>query len=79
MAEDAIPTEGPRKGYIIRLFGVVLIFLGVMDSMLSWRGGFTVSPFYLLLIGGGILLYAVGAVRRGAQSSEQQISQGEPR
>lgn len=79
MRQDAKPAEGPRKGYIIRLFGVVLIFLGVMDSMLSWRGGFTVSPFYLLLIGGGILLYAIGAIRRGAQVSQQQISQGEPR
>lgn len=52
-----------RKGSIIKLFGVLLIFLGAMDSMLSWRGGFAADDFYLVLIAAGALVYAVGAVR----------------
>ncbi len=53
----------PRKGAIIKLFGVVLIFLGAMDSMLSWRGGFAVAGFYIALIAAGFVVYALGAVR----------------
>ncbi|MFQ6024627.1 MAG: hypothetical protein ACE5NW_18080 [Acidiferrobacterales bacterium] len=28
-----------KKGVKTKLFGVILIFLGVLDSMLPWRGG----------------------------------------
>ena len=62
MAQDV--DRGPvRKGSIIKLFGVVLIFLGAMDSMLSWRGGFAVAAFYIALIAAGVLVYALGAIR----------------
>ncbi len=53
-----------RKGAIVKLFGVVLIFLGGLDSMLSWRGGFPANDFFLLLIVSGLVLYGVGSVRR---------------
>ncbi len=61
-------NDEPGKGAIIKLFGVVLIFLGTLDSMLSWRGGFAVSDFYVFLIASGVLLYAVGAIRCGSGS-----------
>lgn len=51
-----------RKGVVIKLFGVVMIFVGTFDAMLSWRGGFAVSGFYVLLIGLGLFLYALGAI-----------------
>lgn len=54
-----------NKGAIIKIFGVVLIILGVLDSMLAWRGGLSFTGFYVFLLGGGALLYAVGAVRQG--------------
>ena len=57
--------DGTRKGAIIKLFGVVLIFLGVLDSMLSWRGGFATSETYVLLIAFGIFVYAIGAIGFG--------------
>ncbi len=57
-------NDRPARGYIIRLFGVVLIFVGALDSMLSWRGGFAVGDFYLFLIASGFVLYGVGSVRR---------------
>ena len=57
-----------KKGVKTKLFGMVLIFLGLMDSMLSWRGGFAASEFYLLLITSGILLYVVGQIRSGRRT-----------
>jgi hypothetical protein len=54
----------PRAGVIMRLLGVVFIFVGVLDSLLSWRGGFAVSGLYVLLIGTGAYLYLIGAIRR---------------
>ena len=50
-----------------KLFGVILIFLGVLDSMVSWRGGFAVSEIYALMIVAGFALYAVGAIRGGGR------------
>lgn len=58
-----------RRGAIVKLFGVVLIFLGGLDSMLSWRGGFPPNDFYLGLLAAGLLLYAAGAIRSGGRKS----------
>ena len=74
---DHAERDGLNKGFIIKLFGVVLVFLGALDSMLSWRGGFAPSNFYFWLIGGGLLLYAAGAIRRGRQiENSQRENQG---
>ncbi len=51
-----------RKGVIPRLLGVVAIILGFLDSMLSWRGGYAVEPFYIALILGGAILYVIGSL-----------------
>lgn len=56
-------NSAPRKGVKTKIFGVILIFLGLLDSLLSWRGGFPVSDFYVLLIASGMFLYALGAIR----------------
>ncbi len=63
MGEPDIDRGPVRKGSIIRLFGVVLILIGGMDSMLSWRGGFAVGNFYIALIAAGVVVYALGAIR----------------
>lgn len=57
-----------NKGAIIKIFGVVLIILAVLDSMLAWRGGLSFSGFYVFLFSGGALLYAIGAVRHARAS-----------
>lgn len=54
---------GARKGYIIKLFGVVVIFLGLLDAMLAWRGGLPSDTFYVWLVGAGLILYVGGAIR----------------
>ena len=66
MENRGAPQAEPRKGVVTKLFGVVLIFLGVLDSMVSWRGGFAVSEIYALMIVAGLALYVVGAIRSGA-------------
>jgi hypothetical protein len=57
----------PAKGVVTKLFGVILVFLGVLDSMVSWRGGFAVDEIYALMIVAGLSLYVVGAIRGGAR------------
>jgi hypothetical protein len=47
-----------------KLFGVVLLALGTLDSMLAWRGGFAVGDFALALLAAGAFLVLAGAVRR---------------
>ena len=50
-----------RKGVTIRLFGAILIILGSLDMMLTWRGGITAEPFHIALLIGGFFLFGVGA------------------
>jgi hypothetical protein len=54
---------GIKKGAKTKLLGVVLICLGGLDSLLSWRGGFAPSNFYALLITAGVVLFILGAIR----------------
>jgi hypothetical protein len=67
--QPALPETAPRKSAGIKLFGVAFIFVGVLDSMLSWRGGFRMDGAYALLIGFGFFLYALGAIRGGDRSN----------
>lgn len=54
---------GAKKGVKTKLFGVLLIILGGLDSMLSWRGGFAPSGIYVFLLAAGVALYGLGSVR----------------
>ncbi len=51
-----------QKGVALKLLGVVAIILGCLDSMLSWRGGFALEPFYIALLLGGVILYVAGSL-----------------
>ena len=50
---------------MIRLFGVIIVILGTLDSMLMWRGGFALSNLYVGMIASGLFLYLIGTIRRG--------------
>ena len=63
-----VDAEAGRKGATTKLLGVCLLFVGALDSMLSWRGGFALSNFYLVLLGAGAGLYAIGAIRAAHQT-----------
>lgn len=51
-----------RRGVKSRLIGVVLIALGLLDSLLTLRGGLP-SDKYLILIAIGTVIFAIGAMR----------------
>ncbi len=70
MAEDK-----PMKGVKTRILGVVLIFLGSLDAMLSWLGGFPPSAVHLALLAAGAFLFALGAARNaGADRRHTEVS-----
>lgn len=62
-AESTLRT-GRRRGVKTKILGVCLLFLGLMDSLLSWRGGFEVSNLYVVLVALGLVLIVVGNVRQ---------------
>jgi len=57
----------PRRGVKTRLIGVVLIALGILDSLLTLRAGMP-SEEYMALITVGVVVFAIGAVRSRRQS-----------
>lgn len=58
--DEDMPHE--RRGVKTRLIGVVMIILGVLNSLLTLRGGLP-SEEYLILIAAGATVFAIGAVR----------------
>ena len=63
-------TGRGRRGVKTRLLGFVLMILGVLDSLLTLRGGVAAYEYLLLiLLGAGV--FAIGAVRGGRQSSAE--------
>ncbi|MCH7509383.1 MAG: hypothetical protein IIB68_06035 [Proteobacteria bacterium] len=65
---DDTNNKNATKGVITRLFGVILIILGILNTMLAWRGGFAVSDLYIAFISFGVFVYLIGAVQRGSKS-----------
>jgi hypothetical protein len=61
---EVAPLGGGNRGAIIRLFGVILIILGTLDIMLSWRGAFDIMSFHVFLLAAGLFLCLIGAIRR---------------
>jgi hypothetical protein len=53
-----------RRGVKTKLLGFILMVLGVLDSLLTLRGGIPAYE-YLLLILLGACVFAIGAVRGG--------------
>ncbi len=51
-------------GAVVRLFGVILIILGSLNTMLSWRAGFEVLSLPVFFLAGGVALIAIGSIMR---------------
>jgi len=65
--------EYSKRGVKTKLLGFILIVLGVLDSLLTLRGGIPAYEF-LLLIFVGACIFAIGAVR-GAQQSPSEVNE----
>jgi hypothetical protein len=63
-------AEYSKRGVKTKLLGFILTVLGVLDSLLTLRGGVPAYEF-LLLIFVGVCVFAIGAVRGGQQSSSE--------
>ncbi len=61
-------NNNTNRGVVTRMFGVALIILGVLDSMLAWRGGLAISDLYVVLVATGIFLYFIGVLQRRSKS-----------
>lgn len=61
-------TEHNPKGAVIRLFGVILIILGSLNTMLSWRGGFEVLSLPVFFLVGGVVLCLIGSILRNIEN-----------
>ena len=61
---SAQPNANSVRGVIPCLIGVALIFIGLLDFMLSWRAGNAVENFYMGLVMVGVIFFIVGTVRK---------------
>ena len=57
-----------RRGVKTKILGFILMVLGILDSLLTLRGGIPAYE-YLLLILFGACVFAIGAVRGGRHPS----------
>jgi len=56
-------ADSAPRGVKTKLIAVVLGFAGMMDAMLSWRGGFALATSTIVILSAAAALYAVGAIR----------------
>lgn len=63
-------AEYCRRGVKTRLLGFILMALGVLDSLLSLRGGVPAYEFLLLILFGACV-FAIGSVRGGRKSTAE--------
>lgn len=70
-------TQYGTRGVKTKLFGFVIMVLGVLDCLLNLRGGLPSYEKYLVLIFIGACVYAIGAVRSGQQvSAVEEVQAG---
>lgn len=66
-------TAPNRKGVIIKLLGAIMMMLGLLDCVLTLRGGVPAYEF-LLLVFFGAGVFAVGAVRAGDRRLQEETA-----
>ena len=65
-------TERSPRGVIIKLLGAIMMMLGLLDCVLTLRGGVPAYEFLLLVfLGAGV--FAVGVVRAGDRRAVEQL------
>lgn len=64
--------ETPAGGATAKIFGVILMTLGALNSMLSWRGGIADGDFHLIMFLAGAFVYAIGAILGAGRKRAEQ-------
>ena len=67
-------AEYGRRGVKTKLLGFILMLLGLLDSLLTLRGGVPAYEFLLLIVFGACV-FAIGAVR-GGKRSPAEVAEG---
>lgn len=67
MGNTVEEAEYGRRGVKTKIFGFIIMALGLLDSLLSLRGGVPAYE-YLMLILLGACVFAIGAVRGGRKA-----------
>lgn len=71
MSTDFATENTPgRRGAILKLFGAILVMLGVLDSLLTLRGGVPAYEF-LLLVFFGVGVFCAGALRAASERPDR--------
>ncbi|MBT3553314.1 MAG: hypothetical protein HOO19_11145 [Rhodospirillaceae bacterium] len=73
MSTRQTDERGIQKGVIPRLFGVLLIFVGTLDAMLSWRAAVALEYFYIFLVAAGLVFYVYGGIRRSQSTGKVAV------
>jgi len=63
-------AEHGKRGVKTKLLGFILMVLGVLDSLLTLRGGVPAYEFLLLVLVGAFV-FSIGAVRGGQRPSAE--------
>lgn len=66
-----------RPGVKTKLFGFVIMALGVLDCLLNLRGGLPAYEKFLAVIFIGACVFAIGAVRGARRSPAGQAQQAQ--
>jgi len=54
----------PRQRIKIKVFGIVLVFLGVITALLSRTIGFELDIFYVVISVAGVCLFVYGSLQK---------------
>ncbi len=63
-------AEYGRRGVKTKLLGFALMVLGLLDSLLTLRGGIPAYEFLLLILFGACV-FAIGVVRGGQRTTDK--------
>ncbi|MBI5286154.1 MAG: hypothetical protein HY878_01015 [Deltaproteobacteria bacterium] len=49
-----------KRGVKKRIFGLVLFFLGILNTLLSIKAGVEIQGFYFILMATGVIIFIYG-------------------
>lgn len=64
--------EARTAGAMAKIFGVILMALGALNSMLSWRSAIAEGDFHLIMLLAGAFVYAIGAILGAGRKRAEQ-------